>query len=123
MKNRTMFYLCITLKNIVAITGFCVLAYLFHHWWIALFSLLFLSSIPYIHSPQEITDIIGEARNKNLIQKDQIRCCCCGEILFVQDAENSVHTEMQEKGWKRIYVADEWKDICPTCAEKYYNKR
>lgn len=130
MNDRSIFYLSVTLRNVIAILSFVFLAYAFHHWWISLFCLLFLSGFSYTYIPvQNTTDniknedeTVDEIVNNTLLD-NRIQCDVCGEFLIVEDIQHAVHNEMKENGWRRVKVAEKWEDLCPICAEKFYNAK
>ncbi len=89
-------------KNIVAIVAWTVLAILFNKWWIALFSLLFISSIKI------------ETKNKNYI------CDGCGKHSPYANSYNEALDKAKEAGW--THYADSNKDYCPECSKNMENK-
>lgn len=86
-------------KNIVAIIAWIALAILFDKWWIALFALLFLSSIK------------TETKNRSYRV-----CDGCGKHGPYANSYNEALDKAKEAGW--IHYVDSNKDYCPECAEK-----
>lgn len=86
-------------KNIVAIIAWTALAILFNKWWIALFSLLFISSIK------------TETKNRSYRV-----CDGCGKHSPYANSYNEALDKAKEAGW--VHYVDGNKDYCPECAEK-----
>lgn len=84
-------------KNIIAIIAWTALAILFDKWWIALFSLLFISSI------------------KIPIKSCRV-CDRCGKHSPYANSYNEALDKAKEAGW--IHYVDSNKDYCPECFEK-----
>lgn len=85
------------IKNIVAIIAWTALAILFDKWWIALFSLLFISSI------------------KIPIKSCRV-CDGCGKHSPYANSYNEALDKAKEAGW--IHYVDGNKDYCPECSGK-----
>ena len=84
-------------KNIIAILAWTVLAILFNKWWVALFSLLFISSIK------------TETKNYRI-------CDGCGKHSPYASSYNEALDKAKEVGW--VHYVDGNRDYCPECAEK-----
>lgn len=106
--SLSVLYIC--LKNISTILIFIYFALRFNTWWIALFSILFQSTIRSVTSDDK--DVPIEASNF-------LSCYCCGELLYVSDIENAVHTDMKSNRWRRINVNGKWINLCPHCVDQY----
>lgn len=85
------------LYNIVAVISFVVLAILFNHWWIALFSLLFLTS-------------------QNTIIKRRRKCDMCGAYSEGAETIEEAIKKAEKAGW--IHIAKGDKDYCPECRKE-----
>lgn len=84
-------------KNIIAIIAWTALAILFNKWWIALFSLLFISSI------------------KMPIKSCRV-CDGCGKHSPYANSYNEALDKAKEAGW--IHYVDGNRDYCPECSKK-----
>lgn len=84
-------------KNIIAIIAWTALAILFDKWWIALFSLLFISSI------------------KIPIKSCRV-CDGCGKHSPYANSYNEALDKAKEAGW--IHYVDGNKDYCSECSKK-----
>lgn len=84
-------------KNIIAILAWATLAILFNKWWIALFALLFVSSI--------------ETKFKSYRV-----CDGCGKHSPYANSYNEALDKAKKAGW--IHYVDSNRDYCPECAEK-----
>lgn len=84
-------------KNIIAIIAWTTLAILFNKWWIAFFSLLFISSI------------------KIPIKSCRV-CDGCGKHSPYANSYNEALDKAKEAGW--IHYVDGNKDYCPECSKK-----
>ena len=96
MKTNTMclFY------NIAVLTGWVALAIVFNHWWIALFSLLFVSFPKVVHAYHRI-------------------CDGCGARSPYADTEKHALKLAKDAGWKHIEFNNT--DYCPCCQAKEAN--
>ena len=83
-----------SLKNIVCVVCWVVLAIVFNKWWIALFGLLFLSGY------------------KTSLGKCRV-CDKCGKHSPYADSHNEVLDKAKAAGWVHYVVGD--KDYCPDC--------
>lgn len=109
--SLSILYTC--LKNLAVVVLFVILAIRFHLWWLSLFSLLF---------QQRIKTVIDDSSESNNIESNLVRCDYCGELLYVKDIEHAVHEEFELHHWHRLEVAGKWRNICPSCVEKYRPK-
>lgn len=89
-------------KNIVAIVAWAALAILFNKWWIALFSLLFISSIK------------TETKNRSYRV-----CDGCGKHSPYANNYNEALNKAKEAGW--THYVDSNKDYCPECSKNMEN--
>ena len=87
------------IKNIVAILAWMTLAIIFNKWWIALFGILFTSSL----------SSHGFSR----------RCDGCGKHSPEATSHDEALTKAKEAGW--IHIINGNKDYCPNC-KKEINK-
>ena len=83
-------------KNVVALFAWVALAILFNKWWIALFALLFLSSI--------------ETKTRSYRV-----CDGCGKHSSYANNYNEALDKAKEAGW--IHYVDGNKDYCPECSK------
>lgn len=84
-------------KNIIVIIAWTTLAILFNKWWIAFFSLLFISSI------------------KIPIKSCRV-CDGCGKHSPYANSYNEALDKAKGAGW--IHYVDGNKDYCPECSKK-----
>lgn len=91
------FLWALAIKNSICVICWAVLAIVFNKWWIALFSLLFLSSL-----------------QSSLQTKKYYRFCDkCGKHSEYADSYNEALDKAKKAGW--IHVVDGNKDYCPDC--------
>jgi hypothetical protein len=88
------------IKNSICTICWVVLAIVFNKWWIALFSLLFLSSLQ--SSPQT--------------KKYYRFCDKCGKHSEYADSYNEALDKAKKAGW--IHYVEGNKDYCPECKNK-----
>ena len=82
------------IKNSVCLICWVILAVVFNKWWIALFALLFISSL---------TTNIGKYRI----------CDGCGKHSPYADSYNEALDKAKEVGW--VHYVEGNKDYCPDC--------
>ena len=82
------------IKNSVCVICWTVLAIIFNKWWIALFALLFISSLQTKHKTYKI-------------------CDKCGKHSPYADSHNEALEKAKASGW--VHYADGNKDYCPDC--------
>lgn len=87
-------------KNSICIICWTILAAKFDRWWIALFAMLFMSSL-------ETT--------KNKGDHHYFICDCCGRYSPEGTSRDDAERRRIEAGWIRRKINDKWKDICPEC--------
>lgn len=87
-------------KNVIAIATWFALAVLFNKWWIALFALLFLSSIK--------TETKTKTRHYRV-------CDGCGKHSPYASSYNEALDKAKEAGW--IHYVDGNRDYCPECSK------
>ena len=85
------------IKNSICVICWTVLAIIFDKWWIALFGLLFLSSL--------------STTNKN-----RRKCDKCGKYSESADSANEALDKAKKAGW--IHIVDGDKDYCPECQKE-----
>lgn len=89
------------IKNSICVICWTVLAIIFDKWWIALFGVLFLSSLSNSES------------NKHCRVCDK-----CGKHSPYADDYNKAINKAKEAGWTMIKNEDEFIDYCPECQMK-----
>lgn len=85
--------------NSINIICWTILAVVFNKWWVALFAMLFVTSV------------------KTNIGKYRI-CDKCGKHSPYADNHNEALDKAKEAGWVTIKNGDKWEDYCPECKEK-----
>ncbi len=93
------------LKNSVCIICWTVLAIVFKHWWITLFSLFFMTGL----------DVKEEPKKRYFI------CDMCGAYSPEGSTLNEAEQLRIKSGWVRRKNGEKWADICPCCQEKLGN--
>lgn len=88
------------IKNSICVICWTALAIIFNKWWIALFAILFMSSM------------------QTKIKSYKI-CDKCGKHSPYGDSYNEALDKAKEAGW--IHCADDNKDYCPECRQEYKN--
>ena len=83
-----------TIKNSICVICWAVLAIVFNKWWIALFGLLFISSLQTKHKFYRV-------------------CDKCGKHSPYADNYNEALKKAKEAGW--IHYEDGDKDYCSDC--------
>ena len=86
------------IKNSICVICWTVLAIVFNKWWVALFGLLFMSSIA---------------------QKYNRVCDKCGRHSPYADSDNEALDKAKEAGW--IHYIDSNTDYCPECRGNMYD--
>jgi len=84
------------IKNSICVICWTVLAIVFDKWWIALFGILFLSSLTTSVSKYRI-------------------CDKCGKHSPYANSHNEALNKAKEAGW--VHYVDGDKDYCPDCQE------
>lgn len=86
----------VQIKNAIIVALFVVLAIHFEHWWISLFSALFLTGIQ---------------------TKPQFYYICdtCGSKSPVAVTQDEAERLRKKAGWVRKVGKNGWEDICPDC--------
>lgn len=82
------------IKNSVVLLAWTALAITFDKWWIALFSMLCMSSIKTTHKTYRV-------------------CDKCGKHSPYADSHNDALDKAKAAGW--VHYADGNKDYCPDC--------
>ena len=85
------------IKNSVVILAWNALAIIFNKWWIALFSILFISGIETKHKSCRV-------------------CDCCGAHSPYADSYNEALKKAKESGW--LHVTEGNLDYCPDCRKE-----
>ena len=88
------FILAWAIKNSVAIIAWTALAIIFNRWWIALFGLLFLSSLRTQHQSYRV-------------------CDGCGKHSPYADNYNEALDKAKEARW--LHITEGNLDYCPNC--------
>lgn len=86
-----------TIKNSICVICWTVLAIIFDKWWIALFGLLFLSSLSTTNKKRRI-------------------CDKCGKRSESADSTAEAIDKAKKAGW--IHIVDGDKDYCPECQKE-----
>ena len=84
------------IKNITCVALWVLLAVRFDRWWIALFSILFLS------------DLKASPRYRFI-------CDRCGAYSPTGKTYDEAERLRKQAGWKREKRGEAWEDICPEC--------
>ena len=82
------------IKNSVALLAWVALAVVFNKWWIALFSILFMSGLQTKY-------------------KSYIVCDKCGKHSLYANSYNEALDKAKESGW--VHDVENNKDYCPDC--------
>lgn len=85
------------IKNSIVVIAWTALAIIFNKWWIALFALLFVSSLETKHKTYRM-------------------CDGCGKHSSYADSHNEALNKAQEAGWLHVVEGD--KDYCPDCRKE-----
>jgi hypothetical protein len=85
------------IKNSIAILAWTALAIVFNKWWIALFAILFMSSLQTKHQSYRV-------------------CDGCGKHSPYADSYNEALEKAKEDGW--LHIVDGNKDYCPDCIKE-----
>lgn len=101
MKDRHIWW-SLTISNSISVICWTALAIVFNKWWIALFSILFLTYLK--------TD------NKK-VHKYFRYCDYCGKQSPYADSYNEAIDIAKKAGWIIQKSGDKWEDCCPTCQE------
>ena len=97
--NKDVLWTC-AIQNSICVICWTILAVIFNKWWIALFGILFWSSI----------------RTKEIKRFYRI-CDHCGKHSEYADSEDAALAKAKAAGW--IHYEDGNKDYCPNCKESY----
>lgn len=95
--NRHVWLVCVFM-NIVSLICWTLLAAFFGKWWIALFSLLFWSSIK--------------------VKKHHVICDGCGKATLYADSIEQARIKAAAEGWISMKNGDKWEDYCPECQRR-----
>ena len=93
MNNKNTIWAC-AISNMLYISCWTILAFVFDRWWIALFAILFLSFPATIHKYYRV-------------------CDGCGKHSESADSYNGALDKAKAAGW--IHHVDGNKDYCPSC--------
>lgn len=93
--NKSVWW-ALAIKNSICVICWVVLAIVFNKWWVALFSLLFLSSLQ--------------------TKKYYRLCDKCGKHSEYADSYNEALDKAKKAGW--IHYVEGNKDYCPECRDK-----
>lgn len=93
-------------KNSVCISCWTGLAIIFNHWWIALFALLFMSTL----------------ETKANSNPYHFICDCCGRYSPEGNSRDEAEQRRIESGWIRRKIDDKWEDVCPECQKNLLRK-
>lgn len=98
MDNKSAYWAW-AIKNSVCVICWVVLAIMFNKWWIALFSVLFMSDL----------------KSHPAIQQYYRVCDKCGKHSPMTDDYNEAIDKARECGWIIRKDGDKWDDRCPDC--------
>ena len=87
------------IKNSISVICWTALAIIFNKWWIALFGLLFVSSLQTKFGTYRI-------------------CDKCGRHSPYAESFNEAIDKAKEVGWITKKVNDKWEDYCPDCQKE-----
>lgn len=87
-------YWSVAIKNSICVICWTALAIIFHKWWIALFGMLFLTSIETTNNHYRV-------------------CDGCGKHSPYAKSHNEALDAAKTAGW--IHYVDGNKDYCPSC--------
>jgi len=90
------------IKNSVCVICWTGLAIWFNHWWIALFAILFMSTLT----------------TKGNSGPYRYYCDHCGKYSPEGVSRDEAEQRRIEAGWIRRKVNDKWEDICPECQKR-----
>lgn len=90
------------IKNSVCIICWTWLAVWFNHWWIALFAILFMSTLT----------------TKGNSSPYRYYCDHCGTYSPEGVSRDEAEQRRIEAGWIRRKVNNKWEDICPECQKR-----
>lgn len=98
--NNLKIYITAIVYNICALAAWVILAITFDHWWIALFSILFMCFPTTLRMPRRKCDSCGKYSEPALTMQEAI-------------------AKAEKAGWLHIPEGD--LDYCPECREKFNN--
>lgn len=98
MDNKSAYWAW-AIKNSICVVAWVTLAIMFNKWWIALFSVLFMSDLKTHPATQQFYGV----------------CDKCGEHSPIADNYNDALKFAKENGWSNIKVGDKWEDYRPDC--------
>lgn len=104
MNNKSVYWAW-AIHNSLCVIGWIVLAIVFNKWWIALFSILFISEVK--NNP-----------STNSIEGYYRICDKCGKHSPITKTKEEAATVAKAFGWTINKVGDEWDDRCPDCQDK-----
>ena len=87
------------IKNSICLICWTALAIVFNKWWIALFAILFISSL-----------------QTETVRKRCRMCDKCGSHSPYADTESEALKKAKEAGW--VHLEDGNRDYCPECRKK-----
>ena len=87
------------IKNSVCLICWTALAVIFNKWWIALFAILFMSSL-----------------STETVRKKARFCDKCGQYSPCADTEAEALKKAKDAGW--IHLEDGNRDYCPECRKQ-----
>ena len=90
-------YWSVAIKNSICVICWTALAIIFHKWWIALFGVLFLTSIETKHKSYRV-------------------CDGCGKLSPYADNYNDALDKAKAAGW--VHIVDGNRDYCSECKTK-----
>ena len=98
MSNKNIWWAW-AIKNSICTICWVILAIVFNKWWIALFSVLFLSSLT--------------TENSESVKKRYRICDKCGKHSPYADSYNEALDKAKEAGW--LHIVEGNMDYCPEC--------
>lgn len=98
---KTKEFISVIVYNICVLITFGFIAFVFNHWWIILFSLLFITFPKYVHKYYRI-------------------CDKCGKKSASADSPKEALDKAIKSGW--VHIEEGNKDYCLDCALKIGEK-
>lgn len=98
--NKNSMWALVTIQNVLVLFSWVFLAVVFGKWWIALFSVLFMSSLKTAYKNYRV-------------------CDGCGKHSPYADSYNEALDKAKEAGW--VHCVDGNRDYCPECIKEGFN--
>lgn len=95
--NKNSMWALVAIQNILILFGWVFLAIVFNKWWIALFAVLFITSLKTTYKNYRV-------------------CDGCGKHSPYADSYSEALEKAKEAGW--VHCVDGNRDYCPECIKK-----